>query len=149
MALALHLKSLRLGRWGGTLRRRPLTPLGGRILDAMASRGIANPAELARRLEVEGSTVHRWLYVGVRSIDAVTILRLSNTVNTSFSWLLTGEGSPTKRRMLTPDADLLLSLFEELSQPARQRLIDLAAELVAIPRLSTEARQEGESEDDR
>ncbi|MCC6530949.1 MAG: helix-turn-helix domain-containing protein [Burkholderiales bacterium] len=108
-----------------------LTLFGARLVAAMCSRGITTSAELARLLDVAPSTVHRWLYATVRPIDAATLLDLSRVLDTSFAWLLTGEGSPTKPRRLTPDADFLLSIFERLPPRAQERLISHARAMEA------------------
>ncbi|MCC7080106.1 MAG: helix-turn-helix domain-containing protein [Burkholderiales bacterium] len=87
---------------------KPTTPLGGRIKLHMTAVGITNAATLARRASVSHTTVNRWLYERVDSPDAATLFRLSDILNVSARWLLSGEGSPTKPRQLTPNEEMVL-----------------------------------------
>jgi len=105
--------------------------MGRRIFVGMVAAGIATEAEFARRVGISPQAVQRWLYGRLNRIDARALFRISDVIQLSGRWLVTGKGSPAMRRPVTPTQADILAQYERLSTGARNILRHCLADLSA------------------
>ena len=109
---------------------KPLSPMGGRIHDGMIARGINSARDLAHRANVPHQTLHRWMHEEVRVLDPIMLLRVVDTVGLSLTWILSGEGSPLKRLIVSPQETELVESFRSLTPKRREVVMRCISDLL-------------------
>jgi len=103
-----------------------------RIRDAMIARGIASPAELARRLGVPRQTVHRWLNADVKNITHEHLFRLGDVLNISARWLALGDVDPSKSKMKSEFDAEVLEIYRAMSPHNRSQWLSIGRSLLSV-----------------
>lgn len=101
-----------------------------RLKAAMLAAGFTSPAQLSRAAGLHHRTIGSYLTRGVEDAPAKWYFQITRTLRVSAWWVLTGQGTPTIRRILDPDRALLLDLYDRATPEVRERLLREAARLV-------------------
>lgn len=101
-----------------------------RLRAAMLAAGFSTPAQLSRAAGIHHRTIGTYLAHGVEDAAVQPYFRLTRTLRVSAWWVLSGQGTPTIRRILDPDRALLLDLYDRATPELRERLLREAARLV-------------------
>ena len=104
-----------------------------RILSAMRSANIQSPAELARRMGVPRQTVYRWTNGEGEKITPEMLYKLADVLNTNARWIAEGPPwSPVRPRHLTPDQQMVLEIYAQLSPELRDDWVKQGNTLVRL-----------------
>lgn len=107
--------------------------LKDRIEGAMVSAGIKNPAELARRMGIPRQTVYRWINGEGDKLTPRMLYKLADTLNTNARWLAEGPPwSPVRPRHLTPEQNMLIDIYSQLTPELREEWIRTGNTLVRL-----------------
>lgn len=104
-----------------------------RILSAMASANIRSPAELARKMGIPRQTVYRWTNGEGEKLTPEMLYKLADATNTNARWLAEGSPwSPVRPKHLTPDQNMVLEIYSQLSPELRDEWVKHGNTLVRL-----------------
>lgn len=107
--------------------------LKDRIAAAMAAVGIRSPAELARKMQVPRQTVYRWTNGEGDKLTPEMLYKLADALNANARWLAEGPPwSPVRPRHLTPEQQLVLEIYAQLSPDLREDWVKQGNTLVRL-----------------
>lgn len=93
--------------------------LGGRIKIGMASKGIAGPSELARKLKLRRQTVTKWVNDEVDFLEPKYLFPLADVLGMNPRWLSIREGAPSPEKVVSQDDQRVLELYGALKPGVR------------------------------
>ncbi len=127
--------------WADPARMKDkMTTQGERIADARRLKGLTQ-RQLAKLIGVSKGAVSQYEQNVVDDIGSKIMHRLASTLEVSGIWLITGEGSPTRRLEISPEELDLLLTYRELNVAAQELLRSKAHEYheIAGPQAPTRA----------
>lgn len=108
------------------------TSVSSRIRDAMLAQGVANPAELSRRIDLPRQTVHRWLNGDTKNMSVENLFRLADALNVSARWLALGDVEPSKYVIKNETEVEMMSIMKEMSPLTREQWLAIGRSLLAV-----------------
>ena len=94
---------------------QPLDPhFHERLRRAMGAALVYSQVDLMKKLKISRSLANKYWngQIYASKIRAADLYRIADKLGCSFSWLLTGSGSPTKGRRLGPEEHRVLNILD-------------------------------------
>jgi len=117
-----------------TMQQRLIVALETAGLYAPATRDISELRKAWKRaygVEIGRSTVWRWFGPTFRELESETLFRIADLTQVSARWILRGEGPFGRWIPSDPEKMAMLAIYDELSEPRRERWLDLGRDMLA------------------
>jgi transcriptional regulator with XRE-family HTH domain len=113
--------------------KREEATLAGRIKLAMASAGISTTAQLAKKMNVNRQTVHRWISGEGDKLTPEMLFKLSDALAVNARWLALGSpNSPIKPTSPTVEQAEVLDVHRRLPAAAKDTWLSHGRDLIKI-----------------